>query len=216
MTRAAPTMANGMEGVTMIGVRGFAVGVAFGAVATWMVVGLLSVASAGEQGGAPAGAPNGDPCAGQELSLKVDSQEVKGAEGEAPVVPYGATTVTGVLHCGTVPIREAQIVVASVGCLLAGVAPIASSITTGLDGSFSFTVPPGPDRVLSFSYKSYSDDPGPSVTAQATLQVRPQMSLQIDPREVRNHHSIYWTATVLVQCLVNGFTACDLFDDGVC
>lgn len=34
----------------MIGVRGFVVGVAFGAVATWLVVGLLSVASAEEQG----------------------------------------------------------------------------------------------------------------------------------------------------------------------
>jgi hypothetical protein len=49
----------------MIGMRGFAVGVAFGAVGTWMVVGLLSVASAGEPGGAPAHVPNGDPCAGR-------------------------------------------------------------------------------------------------------------------------------------------------------
>jgi hypothetical protein len=178
-------------------VRGFAVGVAFGALAAWMVVGLPSFASAAEPGGAPVGVPNGDPCAGQELSLKVDGQEVKGTEGEAPAVPYGPTTVRGVLHCGTVPIREAQIAVASVGCLPTGVAPIASFITSGLDGSFSFTVPPGPDRVLSFNYTSYSDDPGPSVTAVATLRVRPQMSLQIAPRVVRNHHTIYWTATVL-------------------
>lgn len=147
----------------MIGMRRFAVGVVFGAVGAGMVVGPLSVASAGEQGGAPAGAPNGDPCAGQELSLKIDGQEVKTDGSEAPIVSYGATTVTGVLHCGTVPIREAELVVTSVGCLHGAVAPIDSSITTGLDGSFSFVVPPGPDRVLRFSYTSYSNDPGPSV-----------------------------------------------------
>jgi hypothetical protein len=186
-----------VEELTMIGVRGFAVGVAFGVVATWMVVGLLSVASAAEQGSAPTGVPNGDPCAGQELSFKVDGQKVKGAKNEAPIVPYGAATITGVLHCGTVPIREAQIVVGSIGCLPTGVAPITSSITTGLDGSFTFMVPPGPDRVLSFSYTSYSDDPGPSVMAQVTLRVRPRMSLQIGPSVVRLNHAIYWTATVL-------------------
>lgn len=181
----------------MIGMRGFAVGAVFGTVGAWMVVGLLSVASAGEQGGAPAGVPNGDPCAGQELSLKVDSQEVKSNGSEAPVVPYGATPVTGVLHCGTVPIRGAQLVVTSVGCLPERVAPIVSSIKTGLDGSFSFTVPRGPDRVMRFSYTSYSDDPGPSATAEATLRVRPQMHLHIGPRVVRNHQWMYWTATVV-------------------
>jgi hypothetical protein len=51
---------------------GFAVGVVFGVLATWMVVGLLSSASGtpGEQPGAPTHIPNGDPCAGQELTLK--------------------------------------------------------------------------------------------------------------------------------------------------
>ncbi len=51
--------------------------------------------------------------------------------------------------------------------------------------------------MLSFSYTSYSDDPGPSVTAQVTLRVRPRISLRIGPSVVRNHHEIYWTATVL-------------------
>jgi hypothetical protein len=58
-------------------VRGFAVGVASGVLVTWMVVGLLSSADGmpGEQPGAPAHIPNGDPCAGQELTLEIDGQE---------------------------------------------------------------------------------------------------------------------------------------------
>lgn len=101
------------------------------------------------------------------------------------------------LHCGTVPIRNAHVAVAAAGYVPAGVPAIAPSITTGLDGSFSYTVPPGPDRVLSFSYTSYSDDPAPSVSATASLLVRPAITLQIYPRRVRNHHTITWTVTVL-------------------
>lgn|GEM_PF-5597334 len=173
--------------------RGFAVGVASGVLATWMVVGLLSSASGapGEKPGVPAHVPNGDPCAGQEMSLKID-----GKEG-SPIVPYGPTTIKGVLHCGLVPIRNAQVAIASVGCLPDRVTPITGIVTTGLDGSFSYTVPPGPNRVLSFGYTSYSDDPGASVTAMAVLRVRPQMSLAITPTVVRKHRPIFWTATVL-------------------
>jgi hypothetical protein len=79
----------------------------------------------------------------------------------------------------------------------AGVPAIAPVVTTGLDGSFTYTLPPGPDRVLKFSYTSYSDDPAPSVSATATLRVRPTIELQINPRKVRNHQAIFWTVTVL-------------------
>jgi hypothetical protein len=176
----------------MIRVRGFAVGVVFGVLVTWIVVGLGSASGTpGEQPRTPAHIPNGDPCAGQELTLKIDDKE------GSPVVPYGRATINGVLHCGTVPIRNAQVEVTSAGCLPDGVAPVAGAVTTGLDGSFAYTVPPGPDRVLSFSYMSYSDDPGASVAATAVLRVRPQMSLAITPTVIRKHHPILWTATVL-------------------
>jgi len=58
-------------------------------------------------------------------------------------------------------------------------------------------VPPGPNRTLGFSYTSFSDDPAPSVSATATLLVRPVIKLQIEPRKARNHRAIIWTATVL-------------------
>ena len=51
-----------------------------------------------------------NPCAGVELGL-----EINGERG-APVIPYGRTvTVSGVLHCGTVAIRDAQVAIATVG-----------------------------------------------------------------------------------------------------
>jgi len=182
----------------MIRARGLVGGGLLAALAAWMVFGVLSSATAhehGEHGHIPNGGhghvPNGNPCAGQELSLKIDGQE------GSPILAYGPTTIYGVLHCGTVPIRNARIAVAAVGYLPPAVPAIAPSITTGLDGSFTYTVPPGPDRELSFSYNSYSDDPGPSVSATATLRVRPTIKLQIKPRKVRNYHSILWTVTVL-------------------
>jgi hypothetical protein len=172
-------------------VRGFASGVALGGAATWLVVGALGAGgTVGDQGSA-AQVPNGDPCAGQELTLKIDGRR------SAPAIRYGPADITGVLHCGSVPIRDAQVTIASVGCLPSGVQPIAGAVTTGLDGSFAYVVPPGPNRTLSFAYTSYSDDPGPSVTTTATLRVRPRLALRIEPRTVRNKHTIYWTVTAL-------------------
>ena len=70
----------------------------------------LAGVAGGSLSGSPAHIANGDPCAGVELGL-----EVNGERG-APVIPYGRTvTVSGVLHCGTVPIRDAQVAIATVG-----------------------------------------------------------------------------------------------------
>jgi hypothetical protein len=160
--------------------------------AVWLALGVLSSAAAHDhRGPAPIpDVPNGDPCAGQELTLKINGQ------AGSPILTYGPVAIQGVLHCGTVPIRNAQVAVAAVGNV-PGAPAIAPSVTTGLDGSFSYTVPPGPNRVLSFSYTSYSEDPAPSVSATASLRVRPRIELQIEPRKVRNDHTIFWTVTVL-------------------
>jgi hypothetical protein len=157
-----------------------------------MVVGVLSFASGATGEAGSAHVPNGNPCAGQELALKINGDEKMPAE-----VPYGPVTIKGVLHCGTTPIRGAQVAVSSIGYLPEEVLPIMGSVTTGLDGSFVYTVPPGPNREVSFGYTSFNDDPGPSVTATATLLVHPEMRLAITPTSLRDHHHILWTATVL-------------------
>jgi hypothetical protein len=143
----------------------------------------------GASGGPAAHVANGDPCAGEELGLRVNG------ERGVPVIPYGKpVTVQGVLHCGTVAIRDAQVAIATV----AGPASAASDSTvqTGLDGSFSYTVPAGPDRSLQFSYTAYSDDPGPSASAIATIAIRPKIKLKIGPQHTSNRHSIRWAGTI--------------------
>jgi hypothetical protein len=131
---------------------------------------------------------NGDPCAGEALELVVNGRRT------APVVTYGKTVmVRGVLHCGTVPIRGARVLIATLGG--PGSAAI-SSVQTALDGSFSYTVPTGPDRTLEFSYTAYSDDPAPSASATAAIRIRPRIKLRIKPHSTHNGHSIHWTGTV--------------------
>ncbi len=63
------------------------------------------------------------------------------------VVPYGKSVmVRGVLHCGTVPIRDARVAIATLGGPAS--AAIDTSVQSALDGSFSYKVPRGPDRTL--------------------------------------------------------------------
>ena len=148
---------------------------------------LVEVNGAAINGGK--GTPNGEPCAGEALELLVN-----GKRG-TPTVLYGKpVTIEGVLHCGTVPIRNAHIAVATVGGPPS--AAIASTVQTALDGSFSYKVPAGPDRVLSFSYTAYSNDPGPSATATATISIRPKIKLRIGPRHTSNGHTIHWSGTI--------------------
>ncbi len=132
---------------------------------------------------------NGDPCAGEKLDLLVNGLH------HTPTTRFGKpVTVKGVLHCGTIPVRGAQILITTVGAT--ATTAINSTIQTGLDGSFSYVVPKGPGRLLQFSYTAYSDDPGPSATATATISIRPAIKLRISPRFTRNGHAIHWKGTI--------------------
>lgn len=132
---------------------------------------------------------NGQPCAGEALDLTVNGKS------KPPVIPYGkTTTVKGVLHCGTVPIRGARIVIATIGGPAS--AAINTTVQSALDGSFSYDVPTGPDRLLRFSYTAYTDDTAPSATASATISIRPRIKLRIDRHRTSNGHTIHWRGTV--------------------
>jgi hypothetical protein len=137
----------------------------------------------------PAHIANGDPCAGEALELAVNGKR------KPPVIPYGKSVmIRGVLHCGAVPIRDARVAIATLGGPAS--AALDTSVQTALDGSFSYKVPTGPDRTLRFSYTAYSDDPGPSATATATLMISPRITLRIKPHRTSNRHTIYWTGSV--------------------
>jgi hypothetical protein len=137
----------------------------------------------------PAHIANGDPCAGEALELAVNRKR------KPPVIRYGKSVmIRGVLHCGAVPIRDARVAIATLGGPAS--AALDTSVQTALDGSFSYKVPTGPDRTLRFSYTAYSDDPGPSATATATLMISPRITLRIRPHRTSNRHTIYWTGSV--------------------
>jgi hypothetical protein len=132
---------------------------------------------------------NGQPCAGEELNLQVNRK------AKPPVIPYGKpVTVRGVLHCGTVPIRNARLMIATLGGPRS--AAINTSVQTALDGSFSYTLPSGPNRTLELSYTTYSDDPGPSATSTAEIMIRPRITLRIGPHRSSNGHTVHWTGTI--------------------
>jgi len=140
-------------------------------------------------GGHPHIANGSSPCAGEALEVAVNGRRTP------PVVLYGKrVTVKGVLHCGTVPIRGARIDVATLGGPAS--AAVATSVQTGLDGSFSYTVPTGPDRTLQFSYTAFSDDPGPSASATAQILIAPRIRLRIGPHHTSNGHAIRWSGTI--------------------
>jgi hypothetical protein len=140
------------------------------------------------------GAPNGEPCAGEALELAVNNRPVNAGRQPRATMFGKPVTVRGVLHCGTVPIRGARIDVGTIGG--PATAAISTSVQTGLDGSFSYEVPTGPSRTLSFSYTAYSNDPGPSATATATIAIRPVIKLRIGPRRTSNGHAIHWNGRV--------------------
>jgi hypothetical protein len=150
----------------------------------------LSSALTGANGfSAPHIANGQSPCAGETLNLTVNGKT------KPPVILYGSTaTIRGVLHCGTVPIRGARVVIATIGG--PGTAAINSLAQTALDGSFSYRVPTGPDRTLKFSYTAFSDDPGPSASASAAIRIRPRIKLRITPHSSSNEHTIHWAGTV--------------------
>lgn len=136
------------------------------------------------------GAPNGEPCAGETLELTVDGRRTP------PPIPYRKpATIRGTLHCGAVPVRQGQIAIATVG----GSPSVAltGTVQTGPDGSFTYQVPAGPDRVLRFSYTAYGNDPGPSATATVALSSLPKIALRIGPRRVGNGHAIHWSGTIV-------------------
>jgi hypothetical protein len=132
---------------------------------------------------------NGEPCAGEELNVQVNRK------AKPPVIAYGKpVTVRGVLHCGTVPIRNARVAIVTVGGESS--TAIDTSVQTALDGSFSYTLPRGPDRTLQFSYTAYSDDPGPSATATTAIRIRPRIRLRISPHRASDGRTIHWKGTI--------------------
>ena len=126
--------------------------------------------------------PNGFPCADPQLSLN----------GKAKLGPvrYGSRlTVQGQLHCGTTPIPDAAIMLSGTG--------IGGLLETNGKGGFSYRLPTGPSRTLTFRYFAYSDSTNPAASARVEIGVYPSISLHINPRRTTDDGTINWSGRVV-------------------
>ena len=127
--------------------------------------------------------PNGSPCPGAQLSLTVNGKPSIGP------IRYGRTVlVRGALHCGTTPIPGATVALSGRG--------VGGLLATNAAGAFSYRVPAGPSRTLTFSYRAYSDDTKPAASAHVEIRVYPAISLRITPRHTHNGATISWRGRV--------------------
>jgi hypothetical protein len=124
--------------------------------------------------------PNGSPpCRPAVLSLAVNRK------GSRAVIRYGhRASIQGTLLCGTAPIADAAIAFSGGG--------LDGTVVTDQGGGFTYTVPTGPSRRITFSYRAYSDDPALAARASAQISVLPRIRLAISPRRTHDGGTISW------------------------
>jgi hypothetical protein len=128
--------------------------------------------------------PNGFPCADPQISLSVNGKARLGP------VRYGSrVTVQGKLHCGTSPIPDAAVALSGTG--------VGGLLETNGQGGFSYMLPTGPSRTLTFRYFAYSDSTSPAASAGVQIGVYPSISLHINPRQTSNDGTIDWYGRVV-------------------
>ena len=129
-------------------------------------------------------APNGTPaCPTARMTLTV------GRKTNERLIRYGSRpTVQGQLMCAATPVADAAIALSGGG--------LSAVVVTNALGGFSYRVPPGPDRTLSFSYRAYSNDVAASALARAKIAVRPRIRVHITPNATRNGGTIKWAGTL--------------------
>jgi hypothetical protein len=116
------------------------------------------------------------------------SLTVNGKPSIGPI-RYGRTVlVRGALHCGTTPIPGAAVALNGRG--------VRGLLATDAAGAFSYRVPAGPSRTLTFNYRAYSDDTKPAASAHLEIPVYPTISLHITPRQTRNGATVRWRGRV--------------------
>jgi hypothetical protein len=128
--------------------------------------------------------PNGSPpCRPAVLSLAVNGK------GSRAVIRYGhRATIQGTLLCGTAPIADAAIAFSGGG--------LHGTVVTDQGGGFTYTVPTGPSRRITFSYRAYSEDPTLAARASAQISVLPRIRLAISPHRTHDGGTISWRGRI--------------------
>jgi hypothetical protein len=128
--------------------------------------------------------PNGSPpCSPATLSVAVNHKSSRA------VIRYGhQATISGTLRCGSASIAYAAIALSGGG--------LHGMVETDQGGGFTYSVPTGPSRTITFSYLAYSDAPALAALARAQISVRPRIRLTIGPRSTWNGGTITWHGRV--------------------
>jgi hypothetical protein len=120
-------------------------------------------------------------------------------EVSARTVAYrGTVRVHGELtSSGGVPITGATIEVWSRPARVGSVARLAGTIVTDARGRFIYRPARGAARELTFGYRAFTLDDGFSATADATLNVRAGVRLDVRPAEVHNGRRVVFSGQLL-------------------
>jgi hypothetical protein len=144
------------------------------------------------------GAANGsNACATASLGAEIGS-------GATQSLSLGqGATVHGELDCGGLPVADAVLELTLAPAR--GSTPTSrAQIATSADGSFAYSVPPGPSRDITLTYNAYSGAAAPSAVATLALLVTPTVTLRITPRATSNGHTINFDGRVLGGYIAHG------------
>jgi hypothetical protein len=134
--------------------------------------------------------PNGDPCPRAAITVAADR------ERRVMRIPFGERpAIQGRLACGTTPISGASIDLESAPALGA-FAPTVATLQTAANGTFRYKLPVGADRMLTFRYRAYSNEPSPTAQTALKIEVVPKITLHIRPRRTDNGGTITWRGAV--------------------
>jgi hypothetical protein len=128
--------------------------------------------------------PNGTPCPGEALAVKIDGKR------SPAIIGYGRhARLTGVLSCRGVAMAGARVAIVGGG--------VKTSAVTAANGGFAFLVPRGHSRELTISYTAYNTDTKPAAVKRVTIAVRPRIKLIISPHRTTNGATIVWRGRII-------------------
>jgi hypothetical protein len=127
------------------------------------------------------GAPNG-----RAATTKAEISYLSGKHGKLTVAEGQAPNVTGRLTSQTgtpIPDATVDLLYQTVGSNEPFV--VGGHSTTNANGVYTFTVPPGPSRVIRTGYRAFANDNGYDATADLTEDVTAATSLIVKPNHLR-------------------------------
>lgn len=154
--------------------------------------------TSGARAGSSAGStetPNGaGASAGASLVSTFDGSRAKRIN-----IRYGQTRrVTGqLLTSRGAPLVAATLNVTSQVLAVGARSEAIGTVTTDVNGRFSYTIPAGPSRRITVAYKWFREASAYTHTTAVTVNVRPKIALKVNKASLRNNQAVRFTGKVL-------------------